>query len=131
MKRQKNGCLWKFSSAGRASALQAEGHRFDPYNFHQKKNSADGVCGNSSVVERYLAKVNVAGSSLVSRSTSVGSEPETDFDRCAFGSFFDRDRSAKKKRRRARMIRHRLFPLMRKRNARATPRKKISPDRRI
>ena len=26
---------WKFSSAGRASALQAEGHRFDPYNFHQ------------------------------------------------------------------------------------------------
>ena len=26
------------------------------------------TCGNSSVVERYLAKVNVAGSSLVSRS---------------------------------------------------------------
>ena len=25
----------KFSSAGRASALQAEGHRFEPYNFHQ------------------------------------------------------------------------------------------------
>ena len=58
----------KLSSAGRASALQAEGHRFDPYNFHQRKNSADGACGNSSVVERYLAKVNVAGSSLVSRS---------------------------------------------------------------
>ena len=28
---------WKFSSAGRASALQAEGHRFEPYNFHQKR----------------------------------------------------------------------------------------------
>ncbi len=28
---------WKFSSAGRASALQAEGHRFEPCNFHQKK----------------------------------------------------------------------------------------------
>ena len=26
---------WKFSSAGRASALQAEGHRFEPCNFHQ------------------------------------------------------------------------------------------------
>ena len=26
--------LWKFSSAGRASALQAEGHRFEPCNFH-------------------------------------------------------------------------------------------------
>ena len=33
-----------------------------------KKNSADDVCGNSSVVERHLAKVNVAGSNLVSRS---------------------------------------------------------------
>ena len=32
------------------------------------KNSADDVCGNSSVVERHLAKVNVAGSNLVSRS---------------------------------------------------------------
>ena len=27
-------CLWTFSSAGRASALQAEGHRFEPYNVH-------------------------------------------------------------------------------------------------
>ena len=26
--------IWKFSSAGRASALQAEGHRFEPCNFH-------------------------------------------------------------------------------------------------
>ena len=26
---------WEHSSAGRASALQAEGHRFEPYNFHQ------------------------------------------------------------------------------------------------
>ena len=28
---------WKFSSAGRASALQAEGHRFEPCNFHQHR----------------------------------------------------------------------------------------------
>ena len=26
---------WKVSSVGRASALQAEGHRFEPYTFHQ------------------------------------------------------------------------------------------------
>ena len=26
--------MWEFSSAGRASALQAEGHRFEPYNSH-------------------------------------------------------------------------------------------------
>ncbi len=30
----KDGKMRKFSSAGRASALQAEGHRFEPYNFH-------------------------------------------------------------------------------------------------
>ena len=29
------------------------------------------LCGNSSVVERHLAKVNVAGSSLVSRSNQT------------------------------------------------------------
>ena len=75
----KNACLYflnvvylisfrrKFSSAGRASALQAEGHRFEPCNFHQTK-VVRIICGNSSVVERHLAKVNVAGSNLVSRS---------------------------------------------------------------
>ena len=26
--------IWNLSSAGRASALQAEGHRFEPYRFH-------------------------------------------------------------------------------------------------
>ena len=26
--------MWEFSSAGRASALQAGGHRFEPYNSH-------------------------------------------------------------------------------------------------
>ena len=36
-----------------------------------RKNSADDVCGNSSVVERHLAKVNVAGSNLVSRSKNI------------------------------------------------------------
>ena len=33
-------------------------------------NSTMTVCGNGSVVERYLAKVNVASSNLVSRSIS-------------------------------------------------------------
>ena len=27
--------IWEHSSVGRASALQAEGHRFEPYCFHQ------------------------------------------------------------------------------------------------
>ena len=30
------GRLWGLSSAGRASALQAEGHRFEPYRPHLK-----------------------------------------------------------------------------------------------
>ena len=29
--------LWKYSSVGRASALQAGGHRFEPCYFHQKE----------------------------------------------------------------------------------------------
>ena len=29
--------LWEHSSAGRASALQAEGHRFEPYCSHHKR----------------------------------------------------------------------------------------------
>ena len=28
---------WRFSSAGRASALQAEGQRFDPVNLHMSR----------------------------------------------------------------------------------------------
>ncbi len=32
------------------------------------ENSAANICGSGSVVERHLAKVNVAGSNLVSRS---------------------------------------------------------------
>ena len=31
--------IWNLSSAGRASALQAEGHRFEPYSFHQRKTA--------------------------------------------------------------------------------------------
>ena len=55
------------SSAGRASALQAGGHRFEPYCSHQTP-FANHLCGNGSVVERCLAKANVASSNLVSRS---------------------------------------------------------------
>ena len=32
------GRLWDLSSAGRASALQAEGHRFEPYRSHFQLN---------------------------------------------------------------------------------------------
>ena len=32
----------KLSSAGRASALQAEGHRFEPYSFHHRLCASHG-----------------------------------------------------------------------------------------
>ena len=109
--------MWAHSSAGRASALQAEGQRFEPVNFHHRgpvvqsvrtlachargrefephpgrqfasvaqlveqgtENPRVGgsippggtnnqICGSGSVVERHLAKVNVASSNLVFRS---------------------------------------------------------------
>ena len=33
--------IWNLSSAGRASALQAEGHRFEPYRFHILKKNGE------------------------------------------------------------------------------------------
>ena len=33
--------IWNLSSAGRASALQAEGHRFEPYRFHIFKENGE------------------------------------------------------------------------------------------
>ena len=33
--------IWNLSSAGRASALQAEGHRFEPYRFHILKENGE------------------------------------------------------------------------------------------
>ena len=58
--------VWEFSSAGRASALQAEGHRFEPCCSHQILDSENA--GLAHLVERHLAKVEVASSSLVTRS---------------------------------------------------------------
>ena len=99
--------MWEFSSAGRASALQAEGHRFEPCNSHQTSDfflngpvvqlvrtlacHARGhgfephsgrqriICAYNissgadlaHLVERHLAKVEVASSSLVIRSTAL------------------------------------------------------------
>ena len=36
-----NNYIWDHSSAGRASALQAEGHRFEPYRFHILKENGE------------------------------------------------------------------------------------------
>ena len=41
--------IWKHSSVGRASALQAEGHRFEPYCFHHGHASVRFIWPGSSV----------------------------------------------------------------------------------
>ena len=53
--------LWKHSSAGRASALQAEGHRFDPCCFHQ-------IRFIGSMAEQLICNQQVAGSSPITSS---------------------------------------------------------------
>ena len=79
--------MWEFSSAGRASALQAEGHRFEPYNSHHLPDydglvvqlvrmpachaggrrfepvSGRHFADMAQVVERVLGKDEVGGSS--------------------------------------------------------------------
>ena len=105
--------MWEFSSAGRASVLQTEGHRFEPCNSHHfLKNAAffaveyrngfvvqlvrtppchGGGRGFEShrsrhlfavlahLVERNLAKVEVAGSSPVYRSIKILIRKNGDF----------------------------------------------------
>ncbi len=46
--------IWRFSSAGRASALQAEGQRFDPVNLHHESLA--------QLVEHLTFNQRVAGS---------------------------------------------------------------------
>ena len=48
--------IWRISSAGRASALQAEGHRFEPYILHHI------IAGWSSLVARRAHNPKVVGS---------------------------------------------------------------------
>ena len=55
--------IWRLSSAGRASALQAEGRRFDPVSLHHiLLNSNYNVAGWSSPVARRAHNPKAAGS---------------------------------------------------------------------
>ena len=52
------GRLWGLSSAGRASALQAEGHRFEPYRSHLYADVAQ-------LAEQLICNQQVIGSSPI------------------------------------------------------------------
>ena len=60
------GRLWDLSSAGRASALQAEGHRFEPCRSHLKLiNSIIQYADVAQLAEQLICNQQVIGSSPI------------------------------------------------------------------
>ena len=55
--------IWDLSSAGRASALQAEGHRFEPCRSHLPNQCMSCRCG--SMAEQLICNQQVIGSSPI------------------------------------------------------------------
>ncbi len=56
--------MWDLSSAGRASALQAEGHRFEPYRSHSKPVRRFVVYADmAQLAEQLICNQQVNGSS--------------------------------------------------------------------
>ena len=58
--------LWGLSSAGRASALQAEGHRFEPYRSHSMvdyESSIKKFADMAQLAEQLICNQQVNGSS--------------------------------------------------------------------
>ena len=61
------GRMWGLSSAGRASALQAEGHRFEPYRPHFKELL--------EMIGRVNADVAQLAEQLICNQQVIGSSP--------------------------------------------------------
>ena len=57
--------IWGLSSAGRASALQAEGHRFEPYRPHFSINSIWSFADMAQLAEQLICNQQVIGSSPI------------------------------------------------------------------
>ena len=75
---------WDLSSAGRASALQAEGHRFEPYRSHlysRKLLSADVA----QLAEQLICNQQVIGSSPIIGLSGIGNEHQSLTDRNLYG----------------------------------------------
>ena len=58
-------CKWDLSSAGRASALQAEGHRFEPYRPHIPKDMLKRCADVAQLAEQLICNQQVIGSSPI------------------------------------------------------------------
>ena len=57
--------MWGLSSAGRASALQAEGHRFEPYRPHIPKDMLKRCADVAQLAEQLICNQQVIGSSPI------------------------------------------------------------------
>ena len=68
--------LWDLSSAGRASALQAEGHRFEPYRPHPKFNILAFYADVAQLAEQLICNQQVIGSSPIIGFFKYGWIPE-------------------------------------------------------
>ena len=62
---------WEFSSAGRAPALQAGGHRFEPCNSHHYMFTRCTISWCGSTVEQLICNQQVGGS-IPSTSSKIG-----------------------------------------------------------
>ena len=56
---------WDLSSAGRASALQAEGHRFEPYRSHFYRLLIIEYADVAQLAEQLICNQQVIGSSPI------------------------------------------------------------------
>ena len=68
---------WDLSSAGRASALQAEGHRFEPYRSH--------FADVAQLAEQLICNQQVIGSSPIIGLSGIGNEHQSLTDRNSYG----------------------------------------------
>ena len=57
--------MWDLSSAGRASALQAEGHRFEPYRPHIPRDMLKRCADVAQLAEQLICNQQVIGSSPI------------------------------------------------------------------
>ena len=64
--------VWGLSSAGRASALQAEGHRFEPYRPHYMDGFPSGQRGQTVNLLATPSKVRILLHPFARRCGSIG-----------------------------------------------------------
>ena len=76
--------IWGLSSAGRASALQAEGHRFEPYRPHCYYSADDDILGEGLMC---ISRCGSMAEQLICNQQVIGSSPIIGFWICFLDGF--------------------------------------------